>query len=45
MAIFVSTDPGLFRDEDSTHVGKLKFYEFSGSVLGVNFEVDINRIM
>ena len=36
---------GLFRDEDSTHVGKLKFYEFSGSVLGVNREVDINRIM
>ena len=36
---------GLFRDEDSTHVDKLKFYEISGSVLGVNREVDIDRIM
>ena len=36
---------GLFRDEDSTHVDKLKFYEFSGSVLGVNRVVDIDRIM
>ena len=36
---------GLFRDEDPTHVDKLKFYEFSGSVLGVNRVVDIDRIM
>ena len=36
---------GLFRDEDSTHVDKLKFYEFSGSVLGVTRVVDVDRIM